>query len=182
MAIGPNSQAYGLGPRVGIHDVKGNVLARLGDAPESEEPGHFIAPHGVCINSKGDIFVGEVSWTHTGSHLNPPREVRSLQKADEAGVSVMAQPPLNGPYDPEAVDDYKQQARDFLAKGQDYLAAGDLHQASEKGWGAAAWMTKAVAVTHGWEYERHEHFSLVLNNARALTGLYAKVRRNIKTG
>ena len=82
----------------------------------------------------------------------------------------MAQPPLNGPYDPEAVDDYKQQARDFLAKGQDYLAAGDLHQASEKGWGAAAWMTKAVAVTHGWEYERHEHFSMVLNNARALTG------------
>ncbi len=45
-----------------------------------------------------------------------------------------------------------------------------MHQASEKGWGAAAWMTKAVAVTHGWEYERHEHFSMVLNNARALTG------------
>jgi len=34
----------------------------------------------VCINSKGDIFVGEVSWTHTGSRLSPPREVRSLQK------------------------------------------------------------------------------------------------------
>ncbi len=80
VAIGPNSQAYGLGPRVAIHDVKGNVLARLGDAPESEEPGHFIAPHGVCINSRGDIFVGEVSWTHTGSNLNPPREIRSLQK------------------------------------------------------------------------------------------------------
>ena len=80
VAIGPNSQAYGLGPRVAIHDVEGNVLARLGDAPESEEPGHFIAPHGVCINSRGDIFVGEVSWTHTGSNLNPPREIRSLQK------------------------------------------------------------------------------------------------------
>ncbi len=85
VAIGPNSQAYGLGPRVAIHDVKGNVLARLGDRPESEEPGSFIAPHGVCINSKGDIFVGEVSWTHTGSHLNPPREVRSLQKLTKLG-------------------------------------------------------------------------------------------------
>ena len=85
VAIGPNSQAYGLGPRVAIHDVAGNVLARLGDAPESEEPGHFIAPHGVCINSKGDIFVGEVSWTHTGSHLNPPREIRSLQKLTKLG-------------------------------------------------------------------------------------------------
>ena len=85
VAIGPNSQAYGLGPRVGIHDVEGNVLARLGDGPESEEPGSFIAPHGVCINSRGDIFVGEVSWTHTGSHLNPPREIRSLQKLTKLG-------------------------------------------------------------------------------------------------
>ena len=79
-AIGPNNQAYGLGPRVSIMDIKGNVLARLGDGPEGEEPGQFIAPHGICIDTRGDIYVGEVSWTHTGSHLNPPREVRSLQK------------------------------------------------------------------------------------------------------
>ncbi len=85
VAIGPNSQAYGLGPRVGIHDVAGNVLARLGDGPESEAAGSFIAPHGVCINSRGDIFVGEVSWTHTGSQLNPPREIRSLQKLTKLG-------------------------------------------------------------------------------------------------
>ena len=61
-------------------DIKGNYLAKLGDVPESEAPGSFIAPHGICINSVGDIFVGEVSWTHTGSKLTPPREVRSLQK------------------------------------------------------------------------------------------------------
>jgi hypothetical protein len=79
-AIVPNDQAYGLGPRVSIMDIKGNVLARLGDGPGGEAPGRFIAPHGVCIDSRGDIYVGEVSWTHTGSHLNPPREVRSLQK------------------------------------------------------------------------------------------------------
>ena len=85
VAIGPNSQAFGLGPRIGIHDVNGKVLARLGDAPEGEEPGRFIAPHGVCINSRGDIFVGEVSWTHTGSNLNPPREIRSLQKLTKLG-------------------------------------------------------------------------------------------------
>ena len=80
VAIGSNDQAFGLGPRVTIMDIKGNVLARLGDGPESEEPGRFIAPHGVCIDSRGDIYVGEVSWTHTGSRLNPPRELRSLQK------------------------------------------------------------------------------------------------------
>jgi len=79
-AIGSNDQAYGLGPRVTIMDIKGNVLAKLGDGPESEAPGRFIAPHGVCVDSKGDIYVGEVSWTHTGRSLNPPRELRSLQK------------------------------------------------------------------------------------------------------
>ncbi len=80
VAIGPNDQAFGLGPRITIMDIKGNTLAKLGDGPQSEAPGRFIAPHGVCIDSRGDIYVGEVSWTHTGSHLNPPREVRSLQK------------------------------------------------------------------------------------------------------
>ena len=82
----------------------------------------------------------------------------------------MAQPPINEPPDPEAIDDYKQQARDFLAKSQEYLAAGDLHQASEKGWGAAAWMTKAVAVAQNWEYDQHAHFNVVLNNALLMTG------------
>ena len=85
VAIGPNSQANGLGPRIGIMDIKGNYLAKLGDVPESEQPGSFIAPHGVCINSNGDIFVGEVSWTQTGSKLTPPREVRSLQKLTKKG-------------------------------------------------------------------------------------------------
>ena len=33
------------------------------------------------------------------------------------------------------VTDHEAQAREFLAKGREYLDAGDLHQASEKGWG-----------------------------------------------
>ena len=74
------------------------------------------------------------------------------------------------PYDPEAVEDYRQQAHDFLRRARQYLAADDLHQASEKGWGAAAWMAKAVAVTHGWEYRQHAQFGVVLNNASVLTG------------
>ena len=81
----------------------------------------------------------------------------------------MAQPPINEASDPGAIDDYKQQARDFLAKGWEYLAAGDLHQASEKGWGAAAWMTKAVAVAQNWQYDQHAHFNVVLNNVLLTT-------------
>ena len=84
-AIGPNSQAFGLGPRVSILDIKGNVLARLGDGPEGEAPGQFVAPHGVCIDSRGDIYVGEVSWTHSRRWPNPPNEIRSLQKLVRKG-------------------------------------------------------------------------------------------------
>jgi DNA-binding beta-propeller fold protein YncE len=84
-AIGPNAEGRKLGPRVSIYNTQGQLLARLGDEGEGESPGRFIAPHGVCIDSRGDIYVGEVSWTHTGSRLNPPRELRSLQKLARQG-------------------------------------------------------------------------------------------------
>ena len=45
-------------------------------------------------------------------------------------------------------------ANEFLAKSHTYLAAGDLLQASEKGWGATARIVKAAAETRGW---RHQH-------------------------
>ena len=69
-----------------------------------------------------------------------------------------------------AIADFEAQARDFLNRGRAYLAAGHLHQASEKGWGAAAHMAKAVAVAQGWPYDTHADFSLVLNRATAETG------------
>ena len=72
--------------------------------------------------------------------------------------------------DPVEVADYAAQAREFLAKAREYLAADDLHQASEKGWGAASHMAKAVAAAQGWEYETHADFSVVLNRAWRLSG------------
>ena len=66
--------------------------------------------------------------------------------------------------------DYETQAREFLARSREYLAQGDLHQASEKGWGAAAHVAKAVAVAQGWTYDTHSDFSLVVDQARRLTG------------
>ena len=71
--------------------------------------------------------------------------------------------------DNEVVANHVNQARDFLARSREYLTGGDLHQASEKGWGAAAHMVKAVAIAQGWEYERHCDFSQVLNSAYLAT-------------
>jgi hypothetical protein len=82
----------------------------------------------------------------------------------------MTQPDLSDNYDPIAVEDYRQQAHVFLSKAREYLAADDLHQASEKGWGAAAWMAKAVAETQGWDYREHAQFGVVVRNAGELTG------------
>ena len=49
------------------------------------------------------------------------------------------------------VDYHSETAGVFLTKAGGYLAEGDLLQASEKGWGAAAQMVKAVAEARGWD-------------------------------
>ena len=76
------------------------------------------------------------------------------------------------PSDGPAVEiaDYRRQAREFLLKSRQYLADDDLHQASEKGWGAAAWMAKAVADAQGWAYDRHAQFNTVMYQAQDLCG------------
>ena len=79
-AIGPNIKATGLGPRISIYNTSGKVLAQLGNEGEGFETGKFVAPHGVCIDSDSDIYVGEVAWTHTRSYPNPPDDPRTLQK------------------------------------------------------------------------------------------------------
>ena len=68
------------------------------------------------------------------------------------------------------VGDVAQQSLQLLERARSYLADGDLHQASEKAWSAAALMAKAVAAANGWTYEKHSDFSIVLNNAWELTG------------
>ena len=57
---------------------------------------------------------------------------------------------------------YKNQSRVFLALAGDELSRGDLYQAAEKGWGAAAQIVKAVADARGWEHDSHRHlFNIV---------------------
>ncbi len=78
--MGVNNECPNLGCRIDIYDKKARRLARLGDVCPGEKPGQFIAPHGIALDSHGDIYLGEVSWTIRGQRLNPPRELRSLQK------------------------------------------------------------------------------------------------------
>ena len=78
--VGPVGGAPGLGHRVTVYDLKGNRVCMFGAQDEGEGAGEFIAPHGIAVDSKGDLYVGEVSYTIRGSHMDPPRELRSLSK------------------------------------------------------------------------------------------------------
>ena len=50
---------------------------------------------------------------------------------------------------------YMQQAYLFWEQSQEELSKGDLRQASEKGWGAASQMVKAVAQRLGQDHNGH---------------------------
>jgi len=72
-----------IGPRVSVLDRTGKRVGRFGAILPGWGPGEFQAPHGIAVDSHGDVYVGEVSWTnyplfHPGR--NRPDDVRSLQK------------------------------------------------------------------------------------------------------
>jgi len=68
-------------PRVSIVDHEGKLIGRFGDTPAGTELGKFLAPHGLAVDSRGDIYVGEVSWT-AWPQIYPgkphPADLRSL--------------------------------------------------------------------------------------------------------
>ena len=60
--------------------------------------------------------------------------------------------------------------RTFLVRARGYLAEDDLLQASEKGWGAAAQMVKAVAESRGWPHSGHRLLFVAINRLTDETG------------
>ena len=50
---------------------------------------------------------------------------------------------------------HRERSRHFLALVDDELARGELEEASNKLWGAAAHAIKAVAESRGWEHHAH---------------------------
>ena len=72
-----------LGARVSILDNTGKRLAWIGADRPGLGAGEFTAPHGIAVDSHGDIYVGEVSWTNwptTFPDDERPDSPRCLQK------------------------------------------------------------------------------------------------------
>ena len=87
--IGPylavNRHYPNLGPRISILDKAGNLLARIGrtEAAAGPRPSQFTSPHGIAVDSRGDIYVGEVAataWPSLFPGQPPPDDLSCLQK------------------------------------------------------------------------------------------------------
>ena len=65
---------------------------------------------------------------------------------------------------------YATAARELLTKAQEALAERDLRQASEKGWGAAAQIVKAVATRRSWQHQSHAALFEVVRRLMLETG------------
>ena len=74
---------------------------------------------------------------------------------DEVAVELL-EPSLGASLDPlERAKFHRDLAERFLREAEELLARGDYVQASEKAWGAAAQMVKAVAAKAGKELKSH---------------------------
>jgi DNA-binding beta-propeller fold protein YncE len=83
-----NRHVPNLGPRLSITTHDGKILARLGTLVAGLGAGQFLAPHGLAVDSRGDIYVGEVShtvWPQLFPDEAMPQPLRSLQKLKKIG-------------------------------------------------------------------------------------------------
>ncbi|HEV2121740.1 MAG TPA: peptidyl-alpha-hydroxyglycine alpha-amidating lyase family protein [Chloroflexota bacterium] len=87
--IGQRSQVHGdvtvdKPGRVSVFAPDGQVLARWG-GPERTAPGNFVAPHDIAVDSKGDLYVAEVTHTFAGRLGLVPEDSHTFQKFRRAG-------------------------------------------------------------------------------------------------
>ena len=78
--IASNDTGTNLGPRVTVMSTDGKVLARVGTDPYGSQVGRFFAPHGIAVDSMGNLYVAEVAHSEYGRGWNVAHELRSMQK------------------------------------------------------------------------------------------------------
>ena len=73
------------GARVSVFDSEGRLLVRWGGAGDPCAPGEFFAPHDLTIDSRGDLYVGEVVMSAGGKRGEVPASCHALQKFVRVG-------------------------------------------------------------------------------------------------
>jgi sugar lactone lactonase YvrE len=64
--------------RVSILDLDGNVVTRWGDDPNG--PTEFAAPHGIAVDSRGNVYVSEVREAAQMDHASWRKAVRKFER------------------------------------------------------------------------------------------------------
>jgi DNA-binding beta-propeller fold protein YncE len=64
-------------PKVSIRDIEGNVLATWG-GPDVLAEGTFVSAHSICVDSHGDIYVGELTAATLSERYTPG--MKTVQK------------------------------------------------------------------------------------------------------
>lgn len=68
------------GGRVSIFNREGVLLKRWGGGTDPTAAGDFFAPHGIWVDSRGAVYVGEVSWAAGARDGKVAASCHSLQK------------------------------------------------------------------------------------------------------
>jgi len=83
--LGINRDMPNIGPRLSVVDMQGRLITRVGTEIAGHGPGRFIAPHGLAIDSRGDLYVAEVAdiaWRGMFAGQPMPNPLRSLHKLE----------------------------------------------------------------------------------------------------
>jgi DNA-binding beta-propeller fold protein YncE len=72
--------ANATGGRLSIFDRRGQLQARWGGGDDPCAPGDFFAPHDVCVDSCGDIYVAEVVYSAGANRGLVSANCHTLQK------------------------------------------------------------------------------------------------------
>jgi DNA-binding beta-propeller fold protein YncE len=68
------------GAYVSVFDTEGQLLSRWGSSADPCAPGDFFAPHGICVDSQGAVYVGEVVMSAGGYQGKVSPTCHALQK------------------------------------------------------------------------------------------------------
>ena len=135
----------------------------------------FSAAASLRANSQGGGYISEddvrlgMDCVHKLiailEEIPPPKDRPRYWILKPNGDWIMTYIPLD-----EHAEEYKQTGRWFMDQAEWEFERGDLLQASEKAWGAAAQFLKALATQRGWGHESHQHLGQVANKLALETG------------
>jgi DNA-binding beta-propeller fold protein YncE len=86
---GPRPCSLGDAPeqpgQVSVYDLQGGLVARFGASESAREaPGNFVAPHCIAVDSRGALYVGEVTYTIGVRPGLVPADCHTFQKFERA--------------------------------------------------------------------------------------------------